>query len=129
MAPKLLSGLTCMKFVFYICRGPTPICFNIIAYVIEIRTDYFLMEIKNHYLGDVSHKYCPTTYRPLYFREICEFSSFGDGMLRPSPNHGTQRLPNDDDDDDITDNNSKLHVAIDIEATRTPHDFIFIYNV
>ena len=23
---------------------------------------------------------------------------FGDGMLRPSPNHGTQRLPNDDDD-------------------------------
>ena len=22
-------------------------------------------------------------------------------MLRPSPNHGTQRLPNDDDDDDI----------------------------
>ena len=21
-------------------------------------------------------------------------------MLRPSPNHGTQRLPNDDDDDD-----------------------------
>ena len=25
--------------------------------------------------------------------------SFGDDMLRPSPNHGTQRLPNDDDDD------------------------------
>ena len=25
--------------------------------------------------------------------------SFGDGMLRPSPNYGTQRLPNDDDDD------------------------------
>ena len=25
---------------------------------------------------------------------------FGDDMLRPSPNHGTQRLPNDDDDDD-----------------------------
>ena len=23
-------------------------------------------------------------------------------MLRPSPNHGTQRLPNDDDDDDVT---------------------------
>ena len=23
---------------------------------------------------------------------------FGDDMLRPSPNHGTQRLPNDDDD-------------------------------
>ena len=27
-------------------------------------------------------------------------TSFGDDMLRPSPNHGTQRLPNDDDDDD-----------------------------
>ena len=26
--------------------------------------------------------------------------SFGDNMLRPSPNHGTQRLPNDDDDDE-----------------------------
>ncbi len=26
--------------------------------------------------------------------------SFGDDMLRPSPNHGTQRLLNDDDDDD-----------------------------
>ena len=24
--------------------------------------------------------------------------SFGDDKLRPSPNHGTQRLPNDDDD-------------------------------
>ena len=24
---------------------------------------------------------------------------FGDDMLRPSPNHGTQRLPNDDDDE------------------------------
>ena len=25
-------------------------------------------------------------------------------MLKPSPNHGTQRLPNDDDDDDDDDN-------------------------
>ena len=25
---------------------------------------------------------------------------FGDGMLRPTPNHGRQRLPNDDDGDD-----------------------------
>ena len=24
-----------------------------------------------------------------------------DGMLRPLPNHGTQRLPNDDDDDEM----------------------------
>ena len=33
---------------------------------------------------------------------VCECEhktgSFGDDMLRPSPNHGTQRLPNDDDD-------------------------------
>ena len=29
--------------------------------------------------------------------------SFGDGMLRPSPNHGTRRLSNDDDDDDDDD--------------------------
>ena len=27
-----------------------------------------------------------------------ETTKFGDGMLRPSPNHGTLRLPNDDDD-------------------------------
>ena len=27
----------------------------------------------------------------------------GDGMLRPSPNHGTPGLPNDDDDDDDDD--------------------------
>ena len=26
---------------------------------------------------------------------------FGDDMLRPSPNLGTQRLPNNDDDDDL----------------------------
>ena len=24
-------------------------------------------------------------------------ANFGDGMLRPSPNHGTLRLPNDDE--------------------------------
>ena len=29
-------------------------------------------------------------------------------MLRPSPNHGTQRLPNDDDDDDDDDKDGKL---------------------
>ena len=29
---------------------------------------------------------------------MAETGSFGDDMLRPSPNHGTQRLPNDDDD-------------------------------
>ena len=34
-----------------------------------------------------------------YFRGQHKTGSFGDDMLRPSPNHGTQRLPNDDDDD------------------------------
>ena len=36
-----------------------------------------------------------------YGRGQHKTGSFGDDMLRPSPNHGTQRLPNDDDDDDI----------------------------
>ena len=35
-----------------------------------------------------------------YGRGQHKTGSFGDDMLRPSPNHGTQRLPNDDDDDD-----------------------------
>ena len=30
-------------------------------------------------------------------------------MLRPSPNHGTQRLPNDDDDDDDEKNKIKSY--------------------
>ena len=34
-----------------------------------------------------------------YGRGQHKTGSFGDGMLRPSPNHGTQRLPNDDDDE------------------------------
>ena len=29
-----------------------------------------------------------------------KIGSLGEGMLRPSPHHGTQRLPNDDDDYD-----------------------------
>ena len=33
-----------------------------------------------------------------YGRGQHKTGSFGDEMLRPSPNHGTQRLPNDDDD-------------------------------
>ena len=35
-----------------------------------------------------------------YGRGQHKTGSFGDDMLRPSPNHGTQRLPNDDDDDE-----------------------------
>ena len=34
-----------------------------------------------------------------YGRGQHKTGSFGGDMLRPSPNHGTQRLPNDDDDD------------------------------
>ena len=33
-----------------------------------------------------------------YGRGQHKTESFGDDMLRPSPNHGTQRLLNDDDD-------------------------------
>ena len=33
-----------------------------------------------------------------YGRGQHKTGSFGDDMLRPSPNHGTQRLPNDDDE-------------------------------
>ena len=33
-----------------------------------------------------------------YGRGQHKTGSFGDDMLRPSPNHGTQRLPNDDGD-------------------------------
>ena len=35
-----------------------------------------------------------------YGRGQHKTGSFGDDMLRPSPNHGIQRLPNDDDDDE-----------------------------
>ena len=36
-----------------------------------------------------------------YGRGQHKTGSFGDGMPMPSPNHGTQRLPNDDDDDGV----------------------------
>ena len=32
-------------------------------------------------------------------------------MMRPSPNHGTQRLPNDDDDDDDDDDLHVVHIS------------------
>ena len=34
-----------------------------------------------------------------YGRGQHKTGSYGYDMLRPSPNHGTKRLPNDDDDD------------------------------
>ena len=45
-----------------------------------------------------------------YGRGQHKTGSFGDDMLRPSPNHGTQRLPNDDDDDDAK--NLKLLLVV-----------------
>ena len=36
-----------------------------------------------------------------YGRGQHKTGSFGDDMLRPSPNHGTQRLPNDDEEANI----------------------------
>ena len=38
-----------------------------------------------------------TTWTNTERHDMAEDSTRGDGMLRPSPNHGTQRLPNDDD--------------------------------
>ena len=43
-----------------------------------------------------------------YGRGQHKTGSFGDGMLMPSPNHGTQRLPNDDDDGQKL-NHSSVH--------------------
>ena len=37
-----------------------------------------------------------------YGRGQHKTGSFGDDMLRPSPNHGTQRLPYDDDESALT---------------------------
>ena len=45
-----------------------------------------------------------------YGRGQHKTGSFGDDMLRPSPNHGTQRLPNDDDDDNAS--NFLIHTSI-----------------
>ena len=41
---------------------------------------------------------CTNTGATRYGRGQHKTGSFGDDMLRPSPNHGTQRLPNDDDE-------------------------------
>ena len=42
-----------------------------------------------------------TTGATRYGRGQHKTGSFGYDMLRPSPNHGTQRLPNDDDDEEL----------------------------
>ena len=47
-----------------------------------------------------------------YGRGQHKTGSFGDDMLRPSPNHGTQRLPNDDDNDDTITTQIIIHSCI-----------------
>ena len=42
-------------------------------------------------------------------------------MLRPSPNHGTQRLPNDDDDDD---DHGNVEYWLIRSSRLTQHNFI-----
>ena len=44
-------------------------------------------------------------------------------MLRPSPNHGTQRLPNDDDDDSLL-----FKYLCDIQYVASKIDFSFFLN-
>ena len=52
-----------------------------------------------------------------YGRGQHKTGSFGDDMLRPSPTHGTQRLPDDDDDDDDC-SRSQLLALIQILASE-----------
>ena len=43
-------------------------------------------------------------------------------MLRPSPNHGTQRLPNDDDDEEpnrLLTNNAHIHLEVECKHICT----------
>ena len=54
-----------------------------------------------------------------YGRGQHKTGSFGYDMLRPSPNHGTQRLPNDDDDDD----EYNTRIASDLHTFRYYHTF------
>ena len=53
-----------------------------------------------------------------YGRGQHKTGSFGDDMLRPSPNHGTQRLPNDDDDDEFREKNIRINILITIQYLK-----------
>ena len=54
-----------------------------------------------------------------YGRGQHKTGSFGDDMLRPSPNHGTQRLPNDDDDENaLLDGFTRPTVHLGLVITR-----------
>ena len=53
-------------------------------------------------------------------------------MLRPSPNHGTQRLPNDDDDDNqcsIRGAVRRLFVSSTAKITRATNRRVRIFSV
>ena len=56
-----------------------------------------------------------------YGRGQHKTGSFGDDMLRPSPNHGTQRLPNDDDDEPTI---SLVQISYLIVSERVDIDLI-----
>ena len=53
-----------------------------------------------------------------YSRGQHKTGSFGDDMLRPSPNHGTQRLRNDDDEYNYISYQNKKLYYIDENVTR-----------
>ena len=48
-------------------------------------------------------------------------------MLRPSPNHGTQRLPNDDDDDDDDDDDEICGLVSAVNYRRSLKTICFTY--
>ena len=50
-------------------------------------------------------------------------------MLRPSPNHWTQRLPNDDDDDDDDDKRWTVFDWLNPHSFETKSAFDCIENV
>ena len=52
-------------------------------------------------------------------------------MLRPSPNHGTQRLPNDDDDDEVLHNLYCIVSVVQVfeELCEVLHNFYCIVSV
>ena len=57
-----------------------------------------------------------------YGRRQHKTGSFGDDMLRPSPNHGTQRLPNDDDDEHQQKMMAKVAILTMMATITKTHD-------
>ena len=50
--------------------------------------------------SQMMHRYLDRYCLDTIWQRTAQDRLTGGGMLRPSPNHGTLRLPNDDDDDD-----------------------------